>query len=241
MKRGWITLHRKFIEWEWFDNPEMVQLFLFLLLEANHADKDWRGIVIKRGQLVTSLASINSKTNLSIRTIRTCLKRLKSTSEVTIKTTNRYSIITICKYDDYQDLENKSDKLNDKQSDKQTTSKRQTKDKQTTTNNHYNNKTTKTNKNTAKFNFKKSLLEIGVTEQTANDWLLVRKQKKAANTKTAFNRIIKEIEKSGLPANECIKISAERSWSGFNADWINAENNKNHPFVDKRIDNYEQF
>ena len=71
-----------------------------------------------------------------------------------------------------------------------------------------------------RFDFKKSLLEIGVTPQVADDWLKVRKAKKAANTQTAFERIKKEIMLSGLSADECITIAVERSWQGFKAEWV---------------------
>ena len=71
-----------------------------------------------------------------------------------------------------------------------------------------------------RFDFKKSLLEIGVSPQVAEDWLKVRKTKKAANTETAFKRIQKEIELSGLSADECITIAVERSWQGFKAEWL---------------------
>lgn len=76
------------------------------------------------------------------------------------------------------------------------------------------------NKKDVRFDFKKSLLEIGVSPQVAEDWLKVRKAKKAANTKTAFERIKKEIEFSGLSADECITIAVERSWQGFKAEWV---------------------
>lgn len=71
-----------------------------------------------------------------------------------------------------------------------------------------------------RFDFKKSLLEIGVSPQVAEDWLKVRKAKKAANTETAFKRIQKEIELSGLSADECITIAVERSWQGLKAEWV---------------------
>lgn len=71
-----------------------------------------------------------------------------------------------------------------------------------------------------KFDFKKSLIEIGVSPQVAEDWMQVRKAKRASNTETAFNRIKKEIEKSGLSAEECITIAVARSWQGFQAEWI---------------------
>jgi len=44
---------------------------------------------------------LSEKTGLSERSIRTSLKRLKSTSEVTIRTTNKFSIVTLCNYDIY--------------------------------------------------------------------------------------------------------------------------------------------
>lgn len=131
--QGWIKLHRKFKNWEWWNDEKMVKLFLYLLLSANFEDKKWQGITIKRGQLVTSLNHLSIETNFSIRQIRTLLKRLKSTHEVTIKTTSKYTTLTICNYDSYQDFEEANDKVNDKVNDKQATSKRQTNDKQTTT------------------------------------------------------------------------------------------------------------
>lgn len=72
-----------------------------------------------------------------------------------------------------------------------------------------------------KFNFKQQLLYLGVSEDIANDFLLVRKNKKATNSETAFKRIASEIIKSGLTANECITISVEHSWQGFKAEWVN--------------------
>lgn len=102
------------------------------------------------------------------------------------------------------------------------------------------------------FSFKRSLMDLGVNEQVAADYMAVRKTKRAANTETAFNRIKSEIEKSGASANDCIKLAVERSWQGFKAEWYrNAYANSqskqhptrlNHPFTN--FDNnkeYEQF
>lgn len=70
------------------------------------------------------------------------------------------------------------------------------------------------------FNFKKSLIELNVEEQIVNDWIAVRKSKKASNTATAFNAIKKQIELSGATASECIRIAAEKSWQGLRAEWV---------------------
>lgn len=74
--------------------------------------------------------------------------------------------------------------------------------------------------NKAAFDFYTALTEMGVTEQTAKDWMQVRKAKRAANTATALAKIKAEIAKTGLTAEECIKVSAENSWQGFKAEWL---------------------
>lgn len=102
MCNGWIKLHRKILDWEWFTSPSTLQLFIYLLLRANKEDKKWRGILIKRGQLVTSVSTISEETKLSTQQVRTSLNRLKSTNEITSKTTNRFTLVTVCKYESYQ-------------------------------------------------------------------------------------------------------------------------------------------
>jgi hypothetical protein len=99
---GWIKLHRKITEWEWYTTPNMFQLFLHLLLTVNYEDDRWEGMTIKRGQRIFGYRKLSQETGISIQSIRTCLKRLKSTQEVTIKSTRKYSLITICKYEEYQ-------------------------------------------------------------------------------------------------------------------------------------------
>lgn len=70
-----------------------------------------------------------------------------------------------------------------------------------------------------KFNFEKEFLSLGVDDQILNDWLTVRKSKKASNTKTAFKGIMSEITKSGLMVNDAIELAARKSWAGFKAQW----------------------
>ncbi len=111
MYEGWIKLHRRFLDWEWFQIPEMVKLFIFLLLSANIEDKKWNGITVRRGQLVTGRRKLSEMTGISDQSIRTGLARLKETGEINQQSTNKYSIITICKYEDYQI--NESNKYNE--------------------------------------------------------------------------------------------------------------------------------
>lgn len=114
--KGYIKIFRQFLNWSWYEKSEMVHLFLHFLLNANHRDKSWQGIIIKRGQFVTGLITLKKETGLSVQTIRTCIERLKSTGEITSKSTNKFRIITIVNWEKYQ--KNQQPK---KQSSQQTT------------------------------------------------------------------------------------------------------------------------
>lgn len=131
----WISLHRKFLEWQWYKNQNVKILFLHLLLKANYKDNLWQDIVIKRGQLITSIKNLAKETGLTEQQTKTALSKLKSTNEITIKTTNKYSIVTIVKYNLYQ---NNNKEITNKLTSK-TTNEQQTNNKQITTNNNINN------------------------------------------------------------------------------------------------------
>jgi len=130
---GWIKIHRKFLDWEWFNKSEAVHLFLYMLLKANHKDNKWQGNDVKRGQFISSLSNISSATGITIQQIRTILKKLEKTNEIKVKSTSQFTIVTICKYECYQD-ENED-------TNKRITNNQQTTNKQSTTNkNEKNNK-----------------------------------------------------------------------------------------------------
>lgn len=106
---GWIKLYRKIINWEWYKDNNAKIVFLHLLLTANHKDKKWNGTIIKRGQRITSLRNLSKECGLSIQEVRTAISKLQSSNEIKIKTSNQYSIITVCSYMNYQ---NKNQKIN---------------------------------------------------------------------------------------------------------------------------------
>lgn len=81
------------------------------------------------------------------------------------------------------------------------------------------NENVKTKKEKA-FNFRLSLIDLGVNEKIVDDWIKVRRTKHATNTETAFNKIKSQIQKSGKTANECITLAVEKDWKGFEAEWL---------------------
>lgn len=99
---GWITLHRKFQDWEWYTAPNHAFLFVHLLLKANHKSGKWRGHNYKRGDVLTSLSKLSEETGLSKQNIRTILKNLANTGEVNTLPNTKLTHLSICKYDTYQ-------------------------------------------------------------------------------------------------------------------------------------------
>ena len=149
---GWVKIDRRILEWEWWDDRNTRDLFIYCLLRANHTAKQWHGITIERGTFITSIESLAEGAGLTTRQTRTALEHLQLTGELTSETTNKWRVITICNYDKYQ-ANDDTDRQAERQAasqddDKQTTSNRQTNDKQPTTN-----KNDKNEKNDKKVNF----------------------------------------------------------------------------------------
>lgn len=132
MDTGFILLHRKLLEWEWYDDINTKSLFIHCLLKANHKDNNWRGQLIKRGQFFTSLNHLSFDLKLTTKQIRLSLEKLIKTNEIQSKGANKGTMITVCNYDSYQ----KKQILKDKQTDKERANKGQTEGKQRATNNN---------------------------------------------------------------------------------------------------------
>ena len=99
---GWVKLHRRLLEWEWYKSTNTKVVFIHLLLLANTNVSKYKGYTLSAGQLITSVSEISSATGLTIKQVRTSLNRLKMTNELAIKVTNKFSIITIANWENYQ-------------------------------------------------------------------------------------------------------------------------------------------
>jgi len=128
MDNGWICLHRGMLEWEWIDDHNTFRVFMFMLMSANHKDGKWQGIEIKKGSFVFGRDKFAKKTSLSVQQVRTSIDKLKSTSEITIKTYSKYSIISITNWGKYQS--------SNQQDNQQSTSNQPASNQQVTTNNN---------------------------------------------------------------------------------------------------------
>ena len=200
---GWIKIHRKFLDWEWFNKSEAVHLFLYMLIKANHKDNKWQGNDVKRGQFISSLGNISSATGITIQQIRTILKKLEKTNEIEVKSTSQFTIVTICKYECYQDEE-------------ETTNKPITNNQQTT------NKQSTTNKNEKK--------EKNEKEVILDSWIEYRKSAKKTLTQQSIKSILVKME--NYTNEQCkfvINKSIEQGWQGLFWDNIQTIQEVNEP------------
>jgi len=127
-RNGFIVIHRKMLDWGWYEDVPVFKLFLHCLLRANHDDREWKGIKIKRGQFYTSRKILAQETGLEEQPTRTALTKLKATGEITIQSTKLGSLITVVNYSKYQNKEEQATK----QATKQATNEQPTKSKKLT-------------------------------------------------------------------------------------------------------------
>lgn len=99
---SYIKLDRKLLDWEWFKDPTTTHLWLYILLKANHKEKMWHGIVVEPGNFITSEFTMSAETGLSRQQIRSSLKKLITTNEITKHSTKTYTQITVMKWAEYQ-------------------------------------------------------------------------------------------------------------------------------------------
>jgi hypothetical protein len=103
MHRGYVKLWRKIVDWSWYKDANTLALFIHLLIKSNHKDTTYMGQPVPRGSCVCGRFALAEDLGISEMSIRTALTHLKSTNDITIKTTNRFSIICIANYSEYQD------------------------------------------------------------------------------------------------------------------------------------------
>ena len=106
MHRGYVKLHRALTDWEWYKKPNVGHFFTHCLLRANHKQKNYKGVEVLAGQFISGRKTLSSETGLTEQQVRTCLKYLKSTGELTTTPTKgidgKYTVFTLINWKIYQ-------------------------------------------------------------------------------------------------------------------------------------------
>ena len=135
LKTGYIRIFRTLKDWEWYTDIPCKVLYLHCLLMANHTTKNWKGEKIERGTFVTSYSNLAADTGLSVQEVRTAIKKLEKTENLTCTSTNKKTVVKVLGYCVYQNENLKSNMHINIQS----TYKQHTSNKQSTTTNNENN------------------------------------------------------------------------------------------------------
>jgi hypothetical protein len=205
------------LEWEWYDDLYMFRLFMHLLFKANNRDKEWHGTIIKRGQLVTSLANLSAETRLSYQQVRSCLDKLNKTGEINKQTTNKFTIITVCKYGKYQ----QSPADEQQAINKQTTNKQQTNNNQSTTTIEYkNNRKKEIIKTSTNVDAKKPSFVEPAFEESFSAWLEYKHQRRESyksdmSLKACYNKLVKLAGGDPSVAMAIVEQSMANNWAGL--------------------------
>jgi hypothetical protein len=98
---GWFKIPRELISWRWYNEEGMLRMLLYLIERAHLRDEFVGNIPVKRGQVITSEWRLCDRLDMSRRRVRLSLARLQSDGYIIVKPNNRYTSVTICKFDDY--------------------------------------------------------------------------------------------------------------------------------------------
>ena len=102
MLEGWVKTYRKIREWQHYQEPTVVLVWLDLLISANSKDGWYHGHRLHKGEFFTSVATIQEHTGLDAKTIRKALDKLEATGEIKREANNVGSKITINQFIKYQ-------------------------------------------------------------------------------------------------------------------------------------------
>lgn len=110
MQHGYVKLWRRSIEGGWLSNHKLWAFWCWCLMKATHKEFDfvvgYTQVHLMPGEFVFGLRKAAKELKISIQSIRTLLNFLKTSQNLTIKSTHLFSIITIINWDTYQSQEN---------------------------------------------------------------------------------------------------------------------------------------
>ena len=137
--KGRVYLDRRIRETEWYTgcSANVVFLMFHLILSANYESTIWRGIKVKRGELVCSIGNtehpgrLMNETRLSFSSLKRSLEKLEELGEIKVtskKGFNGYTLISVLNYDLYVGMDKKTDSKSDNKAAKKTGNSKEVKE-----------------------------------------------------------------------------------------------------------------
>ncbi len=108
MQDTWIKLYRKLLVSPVFDNPAVLKVWLWALLKANHRETaiviGYQAITLNPGEFIYGRFTAAEELHMTPSSVRNCLSMLSKLGNLDIKSTNKFSIVSIKNWTAYQEL-----------------------------------------------------------------------------------------------------------------------------------------
>lgn len=104
--KGFALLHRKIMDVPFYTEPEAAHLWVHLLLRANYeqtlVSTDIGDVLCERGEFITGRNTLAMETGLTADRVKSLLRKFKNLGMITTKSNNRFTVLRVVKYDEYQ-------------------------------------------------------------------------------------------------------------------------------------------
>ena len=79
------------------------------------------------------------------------------------------------------------------------------------------------------FNFRQAMLSAGFAADLTEDWLRIRKTKKAVNSERAFKIFLEQVQRTGQDKNTILALVVQKQWKGFESSWVQSAQQSHNP------------
>ncbi|HHV7344926.1 TPA: DNA replication protein [Enterobacter ludwigii] len=104
--KGFALLHRKIMDVPFYKDAEAAHLWVHLLLRANHeqtlVSTDVGAVICERGEFITGRNTLAMETGLTADRVKSLLRKFQNLGMITTKSNNRFTVLKVVKYDEYQ-------------------------------------------------------------------------------------------------------------------------------------------
>lgn len=239
---SFIKLDRKIIDSEVFAHDGQLRFWLWLLLRANYkksfaainTGSGKKTVTVERGQLVFGRNSAGSELRINSSTLYKWLKLFEKLEMIEAKSNKHFTVVTICKYDEYQSEEKDEVTSREQASNKPVTNQCPTSNTSKEVKEikevkeEYREADEPPATQTPKFDFKQSLINSGANEQHVSDLMAARSKKHLVNTETALKLFINQAGQLNMTIAEAVEYCAGRSWGGLRVEYVKKETTANN-------------
>ena len=100
---GFIKLNRNIKNWRWYKSPNDLIVFLYMLLTAAYEPTECMQHNLERGELIASTRFIAAETGLTVQQVKTSIKHLLLTHDITKRSTAKNTVFKVENYNQFID------------------------------------------------------------------------------------------------------------------------------------------